>query len=170
MQLVKSGFLFIALLFSGHCFSQDSSSTTAIDSVVDLIRDDAPAFHKITRTGADTASVLADHDNLYITGEQKCIYTDQNDEVKLITVRGIYSGIEKTVSWYYHNGELIYSEQKWQDVESGHITDHERFYLQHGQLMVWLDKSEKAVATSSAMFQEMNSRLGAYGEELRKRR
>lgn len=90
----------------------------------------------------------------------------QNKELKLIAVKTMDGNVEKRVSWYFNNGQLIFSEQIWTDNESNKLIDHEQFYTDYGNLIAMI-KNDKPVATTSDEFKEVSKGLKSYAEKLK---
>jgi len=93
-------------------------------------------------------------------------YFFQDKELKLVVLKTIDNKLEKRVSWYFANGQLIFSEQIWIDDKTNRIINHEQFYTHSGHLIAWIKTDNTKEDTSSTGFKYIDKNLGAYAEEL----
>lgn len=142
MLFSVSFFLVVATAFS------QSERTSHIDQTVKKISSSINDYKK-TETVYDSVS-------------QKTVYS-KNNVVKLIRVKHIEEGIEKTVSWYFNDKQLIFSEQNWLNIKSDLVIDHEIFYMDNGRLISWINTDDMAVSEESTEFKKTDAALSAYG-------
>lgn len=90
----------------------------------------------------------------------------KDKELKLITLKTNDKNIEKRVSWYFVNEQLIFSEQIWINKESNEIINHEKFYTNNGNLIAWIKTDNTTEDTSSENFKYIDKELSAYAVKL----
>jgi len=90
----------------------------------------------------------------------------KGSELKQITVFGKDQNIDKYVVWYFHNEQLIYSEQLWTDSSIPKMIDNEKFYLDNEHLFVWF-KDNKCIDNSSSDFKKMADDLTDYASDMK---
>jgi hypothetical protein len=148
-------FYLITILFS--TLTQGLSGQTIgfqlnkIDSLKEKIAIELPTYSKLEKISNKTGL--------------RFIYTKDN-ELKLIIVFTVDNNIAKNVEWYFSNGELIYSEQKWIDNSTGKIINNEKFYLSDGHLIAWKYTDNNFVEKDSEEFKVMDKKIVNYGELL----
>jgi hypothetical protein len=94
------------------------------------------------------------------------VYT-KGKELQLITV--YYkdtNNIDKNVSWYFHNGQLIYSEKTWTDRTTKKVVENEKAYLDYENLFAWFINDKKVDVTSQE-FKKMAVEFPAYAAKLK---
>jgi hypothetical protein len=76
--------------------------------------------------------------------------------------------VTKKIEWYFSNGHLIYCEQLWTVISSGHEMNHEKLYLVNDKLIEWVKTDGKPADPNSNDFKETGFYLAEYGRVLKK--
>jgi len=124
---------------------------TDIDKARREIKNNIQNFQKIEKIRDSTGS-------RYVYFKEK--------ELQLITVFCEDKNIDKSVEWYFSNGQLIYSEQIWTDTKSSKTIDNEKFYLSNGHLIAWT-KENNPVDNTSQEFKDVDVQLFTYAEKIK---
>ncbi len=93
----------------------------------------------------------------------------KDNEVQIISVLFIDENIHKKVEWYFSNGELIYSEKIWTNIDSNIVIENELCYLGGRKLILWT-KGNDVVDDTSKEFKDFESELITYCDKLSKER
>lgn len=125
-------------------------------------RTDTIDIHKAVQEIKANKGKYQEVEKVHTVTDDKYVYLKGN-ETKLITIKTLYNGIEKHVSWFYSNGQLIYTEQLGIDPASKKIVDNEKCYLRNGQLIAWVNTDNKLVDNSSSDFKTLESSLNKFG-------
>ena len=129
--------IFILSYLTPCVFAQtENVELKTIEKTVEGINTNLNSFQKIEKQNDSIA-------NEYVFIKDK--------EVQLITIKTREQNIEKNVAWYYLSGALIYGEQKWLDIKSNAIVDHEKFFLTNGHLIAWINTENNAVTIGFAI-------------------
>lgn len=147
---------YILIIVTSFAISQSAYSQTNdqrienIEKTIKEIKNNLNKYQKVEK--------LNDNNGI------KYVYKDGN-ELKIISLVVNDSETNKSVEWYFANGQLIYSQQIWIDQKSNEIIDNEKCYLISGQLIAWT-KNNKTVDTTTEEFKKVNSELQAYAKVL----
>lgn len=151
---MKNLYFIMLLIFAitQALFSQTvESQLTKLDSLKEVITQEIPGYSKLEKINKKTGHRL--------------VYT-KGHEIKLITVFSKDKDLDKNVSWYFANGELFYSEQKWTDSSTGSLVNNEKFYLTNGHLIAWIKTDNSFVNRDSEEFKDIDKKLVDYGKIL----
>lgn len=146
-------FLIVTIILSLNliCFSQEQV-IIEIENYVSGVQSRLTSLDKAEKINTGT--------------EQKFIYSD-NNKIQLISVRTIDNNVEKKVSWYYSNGEYIYSETVWINPD-GSLMKNEKLYFDKGSLIKWTTTENISIDTNSEEFKLANKTFYDYGMSLLK--
>lgn len=153
---MKKYYLIIFAIFSliqGLIGQPDTLQLDKIDSLKINTLKNLPSFTKLVKVNNETGN--------------RIVYLKNND-LKLITVYSKDNNIEKNVEWYFSDGELIYSEQKWIDLTTGKVINNEKIYVSNGHLIACEKTNGKFVDQDSDEFKDLDKRFAEYGEKLEK--
>jgi hypothetical protein len=92
----------------------------------------------------------------------------KNGELKLTRAEQREPTIDRTVEWYFNNGEIIYCEQKWILRSNNSVFNNEKLYLKDGKLLLWVNSEGKTVDPNSGAFKETAFSLINYSKQLLK--
>lgn len=135
-------------------FSQaDPKPFEEIQKACDEIRQELPTYKRSVKYRDSTGTRTA-----FIKGnELKLTRAEQREET-----------IDRTVEWYFNNGQIIYCEQKWFLRANGKLFNNERLYLKDGKLLLWVNSEGKTVDPNSGAFKETAFALVNYSKQLLK--
>jgi hypothetical protein len=88
------------------------------------------------------------------------------NDLKLVQVYYNENDIEKNVSWYFNNGQIIYSTQLWTNHKTKDTIDNERLYFYYENLIAWT-KNGKPVDENSSEFKKVGVDLKEYAHKLK---
>ena len=161
---MKQSFLAIAIMFlltqgvfsqvilEGMYFKSDEEQIAFIDKMKQEIKNNVNSYTKTEKVKDSTG--------------YRYVYTKGND-LQLVTVyyKNI-NNIDKSVEWYFHNGQLFYSEKVWTNRTTEKVVENEKFYLNNEQLFAWFQDGKWKDVTSPA-FKKMADDLAAYAAKLK---
>jgi hypothetical protein len=139
-----------SVLIQGIFAQTNKQQITDIDKARQEIRNNIQNFQKIEKVRDSTGS--------------RYVYLKEK-ELQLITVNYRDKNVDKTVEWYFSNGQLIYSEQVWTEIKSNKTIDNEKFYLSNGHLISWT-KEDIIVDNNSQEFMDVDAQLTTYASKL----
>ncbi|MCU0360517.1 MAG: hypothetical protein MUF75_07335 [Bacteroidia bacterium] len=89
----------------------------------------------------------------------------RNDEPVLIEImeRG---RIEKHVTWFFYNKQLVYTETVWMDSIAGRKVHTEKTYHYQEAMIAWINNETTFVDASTDEFRDLDKTLRAYGKEI----
>jgi len=88
-----------------------------------------------------------------------------NNELKFVSVYFEDTDANKTVEWYFTNGQLLYSHKVWTDKKTNKVVTNEKCFLHGGHLVGWT-KDDNPVEVTSEEFERISQELIAYGTKL----
>jgi hypothetical protein len=88
-----------------------------------------------------------------------------NNVLKLITFTVVDKGVNKTVEWYFNEGQLIYTHKVWTDRVSNAVLSSEKCYLINGQVVAYTI-NEISMDINSDEFKKVSVELPKYALEL----
>jgi hypothetical protein len=94
------------------------------------------------------------------------VYTKEKDLILITVYYKDPTNIDKNVAWYFHNGQLIYSEKNWTDRATKKIVETEKAYLTDEHLLAWFINDRKE-DTASKDFKKMADEFPAYAAKLK---
>ena len=146
---MKKHFFFLLAIFSMmQGFAQsDSVRIIDIDKTIQEIKNDT-TIHMVEKAKEQGGG----YRHAYI----------KDKELKRTTVYHRDQNTDKSVEWYFSNGQLIYSEQIWTIIKSQKIVDDEKFYLADGHLFAWIKMNGKYVDKDSKQFKGFEDGLEGY--------
>jgi hypothetical protein len=97
-------------------------------------------------------------------GNLKSIYYE--DSIPRVIMAVEKGEIEKSVSWFFGNNRLIYSETIWMDTRNGKKLYHEKTYHDKRGLIAWMKNEDGFVDARSHEFRELDKQLTAYSLKL----
>ncbi len=82
----------------------------------------------------------------------------KGEELKIISLKSTESVLEKSVQWYFINGQLAFSEVTWTNVKTRELFSHDKLYFKNEHLIEW--KSEEgAVDPGSQKFKDLDKEM-----------
>lgn len=133
-------------------YAQESQQIQVIDHTVNELARNLDNLTKIEAFKNDTLGFSYIYSN---EEELKAIILQYND---------LTTDTRKDVSWYFSNDGLIYSEQKWTNIYTSEILDHQKFYANQMKLVAW-NKDGELKNKHSVEFQEMEIGLMKYAQD-----
>ena len=95
------------------------------------------------------------------TGNRVVFYKEKEPKVISVKEQG---RIEKNVSCYFKNKELIYTETNWRDSLSGNFLYKEKTYHYRNNLIAWLGNEGSFVDAASEEYKQLDRKLSSYGK------
>jgi hypothetical protein len=89
----------------------------------------------------------------------------ENGELKKVSINTQHEDLNKKVDWYFDNGKIIYSEQKWLDSENK-IVNNEKIFLSENQIVEWIKTDGQKVDKESQEFIDAELKLMGYANSL----
>ena len=89
----------------------------------------------------------------------------ENGELKKVSINTQHGDLNKKVDWYFDNGKIIYSEQKWLDSENK-IANNEKIFLSENQIVEWIKTDGQKVDKESQEFIDAELKLMDYANSL----
>ena len=89
----------------------------------------------------------------------------KNGELKKVSINTQHENLNKKVDWYFDNGKIIYSEQKWVDSENK-IVNNEKIFLSENQIIAWIKTDGRKVDKESQEFIDAELKLIDYANSL----
>jgi hypothetical protein len=137
-----------------HCiYSQTNSQQLAtIDKTTAEIKNNLKNYQKIEKVNDSISS--------------KYVYKDDN-EVRLMTVSYKEIDVNKTVEWYFSNGEIIHTQQTWTSSLFKTMDSNEKCYFDKGHLIAWTRNNIPADPNSQE-FKDLEISWAKTVEEIKK--
>jgi hypothetical protein len=137
------------LLFLG--FKGLSQNTVAmIDAVVEQIKSDLAECRKVEEVNSEQ-------------GYRWLFYRNEEPVVIEVMERG---RIEKQVTWFFYNKQLVYTETVWMDSIAGRKVHAEKTYHYQEAMIAWINNETTFVDASSDEFRDLDKALRVYGKEI----
>lgn len=76
--------------------------------------------------------------------------------------------LNRSVEWFFENGQIIYCEQLWTQRSNGATFNNEKLYVNNGKLFYWLTTNGTPHDTISNEWKETSFRLIDYSKTLLK--
>ena len=89
----------------------------------------------------------------------------KNGELKKVSINTQHENLNKKVDWYFDNGKIIYSEQKWVDSENK-VVNNEKIFLSENQIIAWIKTDGRKVDKESQEFIDAELKLIDYANSL----
>lgn len=148
MTMNKLFSILICMMFGQLCAQNEQIE--AVQEKVDAIRENRQELLRLKRV--ETVSAY-----YYIYYEAKA--------VKLIESMQLDEGLEKKVDWFFDNGQLLYTETRWEKPETGVLVHSEKTYHVDGKLIFW-EKEGESLDSSHEEYLDTEKNLKNYSERV----
>ena len=147
------------------------SQTNVLDGV--YIKGDSEIVKYIDEIRAETLSKINSYQKSY---EKEVVDNDsvgfqyvfkQDKKLKLVTLVVMDGDVEKRVSWYYDQGQLVFTDQIWINNVTNEITSHQKCYEDNGHLIAMINTDNQPIAATSDEYKYVDKELGSYGAKLK---
>lgn len=151
MKQIISLLMLIAIFSNGMLAKSTENDLEKIKIAINKIDNEISSYEKIEQFKDSEASRYS-----YV----------ENGELRKVSIDTKHEGLNKKVDWYFENGMLIYSEQKWIDSENN-IVNNERIFLNNNQIILWLKTDGKELDKKSHEFIDGEMKLIDYANTLK---
>ena len=137
--------ILIFLFQSVSAFSQNDKQIASIDSTVLGIKNNIGNYKQEIKKWEDSSNNI------------RIIYRLKKT-VKYCTFSYNDNNLLKSTYYYFSNGHLIFAETIWTDANL-QIVYNEKYYLENGHLIQWINEDKKIVEKDSKEFKDMDKEL-----------